>query len=612
MALVTGQLASIGVPELFRAIADGRKTGRLVLTRDGHGKLHEARVYFRDGDAYHARLVGTGVQLGKRLVSAGLATHQEVEDALAVQKEENGARRVGEIMVDDGLVPRERMEEIVKEQIEDTIFEVLRWEGGTFLFEPGVSSEEDVWIEVSVENLVMEGARRFREWHQITRRVPTLEAVPRFADDGDGAVEVALTPEEWAFVSALDGHRTVAQLASACGFTDLEAARTVFGLVTAGLLDVDLPEGTSLPVEDAGIESAFEELERAFEEATSRSSEPGRPTLEELTGVQVVESVPETAVTIEELFDQPTEANADVEVEDEVRVEDEATEHAVEEASAVVMDRGEDLLVAEVQEPTSASIEETIEELATQFESQEVIEVAESGPDRYADFWSEGTESSAGPPPLPGDIPEPVVAEPVAAAAEDFASGPPPLPEVTEIPDNAEEIHRAAAEVIEVPAAAPSETEVPQTLPAAPIPSRVIAHDLWGTVSPKRNATTEPPAEPVEEIHEGSVAKLFAELATPLDDTEITTMPREPEPEPEPEPVTPEPEPAAINGNGNRGSTYRLRPIDPDVDTSALIRELSAFATDDEDESQPADWNAPVPTRAPEDKGRGFFGRRRR
>jgi uncharacterized protein DUF4388 len=264
---VEGNLASTGVPDIFRSVAEERLSGCLVLTRVNDTDA-VARVWFRRGQAYHARFMGSGVQLGTRIVSAGFASHNDIEQALADQASMGGLRRLGEILIDKGLIEKVQLESIVRQQIEDTIFEILRWEGGSFFFEVGVTTDEDIGLEVSVENLVMEGARRFREWHQITRRVPSLESVPHLTKSSGEPVEVALTPEEWAFLSHIDGRSTVRTLASTCGFTDMEAARCVFGLITTGLLDLELPPGITLPDSfDPGLEAAFDELERALEEA---------------------------------------------------------------------------------------------------------------------------------------------------------------------------------------------------------------------------------------------------------------------------------------------------------------------------------------------------------
>lgn len=604
LASITGELSSIGVPELFRAIADDGKTGRLSVARSGPAPPPEAHVYFRNGETYHARMMGSGVQLGTRLVSAGLLSHQEVEEALWTQKGEGGARRLGEILVENDLIPREKMEAIVREQIEDTIFEILRWDGGIFTFEPGATSTEDVGIQVSVENLVMEGARRFREWHQITRRVPSMGAVPKFAENGDGAVEVALTPEEWSFVSALDGQHTIEELARACGFTELEAARTVFGLVTAGLLELELPEGVELPGEDSDLESTFDELEQALQEASREkpSGDRKRLSLEELTGAgQASEKKrarkrkrPKTEEAEESQAPEPepqaarleaeaqAEANsAEARIAEQERMEAQsAAEAARIEAEAAEAARME----AQAAEEAERLAEQERLEAQAAAEAKRLAEEARAEEERLAEIIRLEAEAAAETARLEAE------AQALAAAAE------------------AQRI--AEQERLEAQALAAAEAELP------PPPAEGDRYaEVWGDAASETSLETieeeiETPTILAEELIDsagGSMATLFAELSGPIGEAEIEEAPP---PEPEPEPVAVAP---SSNG-GNKAMDTAPRPVDPGVDTSSLIRELSAFAMDEDApaSAEPA-WTAPSPRPSrPEDRGRGLFGRRKR
>ena len=545
MTAVRGDLGGIGVPRLFRAIADERRTGRLVL-ESGNAR-QEGHVYFRRGDAYHARLVGSGIQLGTRLVSAGYLADQDVEGALAIQKSEGGRRRLGEILIEDGMVPRQAIEKIVRQQIEDTIFEILRWEGGTFQFEPDVLSDEDIGLQVSVENLVMEGARRFREWHQITRRIPTLEAVPRFAEEEGAAIEVALTPEEWSLVSKVDGTSTVVELARQCGFTELEGARCVFGLVTAGLLEVELPEGVELPAQDDELEAVFDELERALEEATrARSETQTLEGLEEIAAqtaeVDVVDlQEPEqVAEVIEDLEGEPFYAHRE-----EVPI-------------------GHDLPRAE-PEPVpapQAHVPEPLPELEPEPELETYVPEPEPVLEAYV------------PEPLPELEPEPELEtyvpepEPVLEAYV-----PEPLPELEPEPE--------------------PETYVAEPLPELePEPAAVMALAPEGAVLAEETGPSD--------FDAASLAQVFADLSTPPEEGLKTTKVFDDAPESPPQqaPVTRKEPP---------------QPVDPNVDTSALIREFSALGLDDE--GVPADvigTSKQSPRTEPTEKSKGRFGRRKR
>ena len=82
------------------------------------------------------------------------ATLAEVRETGAIKEPPD----LQKILVEEGVVSADDLAAIVRQQIEDTIFEVLRWDGGHFVFESDVGSDEDVGLSVSVENLVMEGA----------------------------------------------------------------------------------------------------------------------------------------------------------------------------------------------------------------------------------------------------------------------------------------------------------------------------------------------------------------------------------------------------------------------------------------------------------------------
>ncbi|MGH2813455.1 MAG: DUF4388 domain-containing protein [Actinomycetota bacterium] len=547
MEVIRGDLGLIGVPDLFRAIADESRSGRLSLSRQVDEEAQSAIVYFREGDTYHARLIPSGTRLGTRVVSAGLVSNEDIEKALELQKEPDESRRLGQILIDSKLVRADQLEAIVRQQIEDTIFEVLRWDGGEFAFEPQAEIEEDVKIEISVENLIMEGARRFREWHHITRRVPTLEAVPKFSESDDDPVEVALTPEEWALVSRVDGRSTVLELGSECGFTDLEAARTVSGLVGAGLLVLALPVGTEYPSYDPEVEEALDELERALEEASRDRTSEGR-----------------APVGLEQL----------------------------------VAASGK---VYEAAEETSESVLESVEEQP-----------------------AGDLQPSAEPAPVPGD-------EPVFEVSQEG----PAVDALTELP---EESMQPEAEV-EVPVAhEPTITRPEVSWPAAevelvpPDAAESEGHPLqWDDVSTE--GLPEPPPEDAgtriiseETVIEypsqehTSVAGMFSDLHL-ANGQSVSEDDPGPAPETEEPAVTDAAEAAGSDGAEEEpvmpdASGFEVpsaaRPVDPFVDTHALIREFTALGQEEEEDVEIKTSSAPRPPQKTEEGKRGLFGRRRR
>jgi hypothetical protein len=232
-----GNLRDFSLPDVFQLVTFSRKTGVLRIEREdgAHGS-----VWFRDGDVFFASSNWHSEPLGERLVRSNRITPQALKRALEARaKEASDGRRLGRILVEEGYITEGVLETFVSEQIQDTIFDLMRWEEGEFDFEPMPEVvEEDIGLTVSIENVVMEGSRRLEEWGRIKKKIPSTDVVFKMATaPGEGTFEISLKPMEWQLLLLIDGTRSVAELATATARTDFEVARIIYGLFSAGLLE---------------------------------------------------------------------------------------------------------------------------------------------------------------------------------------------------------------------------------------------------------------------------------------------------------------------------------------------------------------------------------------
>jgi hypothetical protein len=232
-----GNLRDFSLPDVFQLVTLSGKTGVLRIKRaDAEGS-----VWFRDGSVFFAQSDWHQEPLGTRLVAAGRVTPNALAKALDIQKGEPiEGRRLGQILVDEGYITDKVLEAFVQEQIQDTIFDLFRWDEGDFDFEPlDAAPEEDIGLSVSIENVVMEGSRRLEEWTRIKKKIPSMEIVFKMATaPGEGTFDISLKPTEWNLLLKVDGTRSVSELAREMSRTDFEVARVVYGLFSAGLLEV--------------------------------------------------------------------------------------------------------------------------------------------------------------------------------------------------------------------------------------------------------------------------------------------------------------------------------------------------------------------------------------
>jgi len=231
-----GPLKELHIQDVFQLLDLGRKSGVLRVTSEL--RQSAATVSFDRGGVVAASLGSDALPIGSRLVRVGKITGEELDRARHLQNS-GDCRRLGDILVDIGAIGRRELDRQLKAQIEETVFELLRWTEGYFRFEegaPGHSAVESP-VHFPTEALLMEAARRLDEWSRIGSTVAHLGLVPRLpASEEPAGAPLDLVPFEWEVLAAVDGERDLHALAHALGRSEFEVARTVYGLTNAGVL----------------------------------------------------------------------------------------------------------------------------------------------------------------------------------------------------------------------------------------------------------------------------------------------------------------------------------------------------------------------------------------
>jgi hypothetical protein len=139
----------------------------------------------------------------------------------------------GYIYLKTGQMVHARIGDLVGEE---AIYALAIWSSGDFQFTPGEEADS-ITIERSNTSLLMESARRLDEWKVLSRKIPGVEYVPTFLDRDTGE-PVTLSPPEWSLVIRIDGRKTVEEIARAIDSSSFETAKILYGLITAGLIEM--------------------------------------------------------------------------------------------------------------------------------------------------------------------------------------------------------------------------------------------------------------------------------------------------------------------------------------------------------------------------------------
>ncbi|CAN5472962.1 hypothetical protein BH23ACT9_BH23ACT9_01980 [soil metagenome] len=231
----SGRLENESTASLCRRLAVTSRTGCLHLIGELPGGDLQADVYLREGRVYTATAPGGRARLGDRLVGGGYLSAEQLETALTAQQHHPAATRLGDVLVASGAVTREQLRTVIREQIVDSVAVPLGWSNGRWWFADGEAVAEDIPLGLGMQDTLMEASRRQGQIEVIQTHMGSMDTVVDFASGGSES-KLSLKPDEWAMLTHIDGFASVADIADRAGYTTLEAARIIYGLLSAGVV----------------------------------------------------------------------------------------------------------------------------------------------------------------------------------------------------------------------------------------------------------------------------------------------------------------------------------------------------------------------------------------
>ena len=178
---MSGAIEEIPLPDLLQLLGSSKKTGLLVIrTEDEVGKIH---------------------------LSKGAIIHASIDDDEEIAPLKSGYR-------------------------------ILAWTHGTFDFEPPDEVAPKNPIDVSVQEILMEGLRQLDELNAIKHKLPDKRARLSMQQPLKPALR-DLSPTELDTLQLAMNHRIVALVMDKSASSDLETAKAILKLITAGYLKAE-------------------------------------------------------------------------------------------------------------------------------------------------------------------------------------------------------------------------------------------------------------------------------------------------------------------------------------------------------------------------------------
>lgn len=273
-----GTLRDFSLADILQLISLQKKTGLLTLrSPDDHVTLgfSEGRLVSAESSAKRM-----DTRLGTVLVKTRRLSAEALSRALEIQSQT--LQRLGFILMKNGFCSGEDLREGLDIQIRKITYGLFRWTDGDYVFDQQdrIDYDHEFVAPISVESLLMEGARMMDEWPIIEKVVRSLESVyqrvpvaqpvepvdaEEAEDFGDATIlkraraqesksePIRISKAEWAVYELVDGRRSVTSIIERTFLSDFDGCKAFYDLVSRGLIEeIKPPSG---PVEIAATGS---------------------------------------------------------------------------------------------------------------------------------------------------------------------------------------------------------------------------------------------------------------------------------------------------------------------------------------------------------------------
>src|SRR2546425_8945106 len=173
-----GNLDVFKLPDVLNFLHSALKTGMLTLTL----AEKEAYVFFRAGEVVYAASNHESLRLGPIMVRKKKLSRDQAGEIDDLMLRSGG--RFGDIALQKGVLNQAQLDDFMKVQASEVIYDAFVWKTGGFAFFDDIDlPPQAVTISIDLSNLIMEGARRIGEWEECLRLLPDSSVVFCVATD---------------------------------------------------------------------------------------------------------------------------------------------------------------------------------------------------------------------------------------------------------------------------------------------------------------------------------------------------------------------------------------------------------------------------------------------
>jgi hypothetical protein len=235
-----GNLRDFSTTQLLNLIHLARKTGALTLQVEPG----VTTLFFREGRLVYTTTTGQDGHLASVLARAGKLTHDQAK-IIRARSNVQTDKELAMLLINAGHVTQQDIVSSVRTDYLETVYSLFTWSEGLFHFEPNqLPSDDAITVPIDLENIILEGSRRVKEWERLQDELPDLDMALKFTDRPQAQLRnINLSVDEWRVISYINPRNSIKRIAQRIGMDDFQIRKIIYGLLQAGLVEMVEPLG---------------------------------------------------------------------------------------------------------------------------------------------------------------------------------------------------------------------------------------------------------------------------------------------------------------------------------------------------------------------------------
>ncbi len=226
-----GNLRDFSATEILQLVGTQKKSGCLTL----EWNTERAVVWVMEGRIVSTRMPGVVKDdpLLAFLVTTRRLSDEQYRGLLTIQRESN--RDVEDLLLNGRYLDSTELAGFVERQILDDLMRIVRWDNGTYRFDPNSKWPLTPLVMLSMEGVMIEAARRVDEQKRFVSifKDPYQLLGVRDLPDPDEP----LSDEERELFGIIDGHHTVARVVEEAPLSEYETYEALQRLMDANWIE---------------------------------------------------------------------------------------------------------------------------------------------------------------------------------------------------------------------------------------------------------------------------------------------------------------------------------------------------------------------------------------